>query len=497
MSWWASRQLRSGDRNVRKQAIRKLGASRDIQAVQPLIKALKDEDEDIRRLAAVALGKINKGNAVPPLLAILKSEEENNDVREAAKQSILAIGSEAVKPLTAALKNKDKNTKLAAIRLLDEIGDPEAIQPLIEALDDKDPDARMLIVTVLGGFGTENAIASLIEVLMDFSESDDVKEAAKQSILMIGFEAVQPLVLMLSDSQQSMRELAGKLLLELGASDLMIEALVEIISSVRFTADARKALVAMLVESGSAAVQALINVVNDHSRDADELTFIVEALSKIGDVAAFKPLVLLAHYIEKDSPFHENVTQALDTIGSANVQFLIELLKSGGEHNEPMDEVLVRSEAARILGGIGGEASTQVLNEALDDEAGMVRYTAIDALETVGDSSIIGINTGRKVQAKSLDEWQAEIQHIRDAQEKVRYDLHQKKRQLEEKQIEYSDILVDIALGAPYSDERIKLLGELSILETEISDLEITMKGLQKRERICLNAIRNPDFVKE
>ena len=75
--------LRSEDPNVRWEAARALGVSRDPRAVEPLIAALGDRDPDVRRKAALSLGKIRDPKAVDPLLAC-SVKDENQVVRWAA-----------------------------------------------------------------------------------------------------------------------------------------------------------------------------------------------------------------------------------------------------------------------------------------------------------------------------------------------------------------------------------------------------------------------------
>jgi HEAT repeat protein len=75
--------LRNEDPNVRWEAARALGVTRDPRAVEPLIAALGDRDPDVRRKAALSLGKIRDPKAVEPLLTC-SVKDENQVVRWAA-----------------------------------------------------------------------------------------------------------------------------------------------------------------------------------------------------------------------------------------------------------------------------------------------------------------------------------------------------------------------------------------------------------------------------
>jgi len=56
-----------------------------------------------------------------------------------------------VEPLTAKLKDKDKNVRLGAARALGQIGSVEAVTALTEALSDNDPDVRKAVEEALTG----------------------------------------------------------------------------------------------------------------------------------------------------------------------------------------------------------------------------------------------------------------------------------------------------------------------------------------------------------
>lgn len=75
--------LHHADPNVRWDAARALGATRDARAVEPLISTLNDPDPDVRRKAALALSKIRDRRALRPLQDC-SERDENQVVRWAA-----------------------------------------------------------------------------------------------------------------------------------------------------------------------------------------------------------------------------------------------------------------------------------------------------------------------------------------------------------------------------------------------------------------------------
>lgn len=64
------------DAHIRLRAVRKLGETKDVRAVDGLIGALKDEEDYVRWNAAEALGKIGDERAINPLIAALKDKRE-------------------------------------------------------------------------------------------------------------------------------------------------------------------------------------------------------------------------------------------------------------------------------------------------------------------------------------------------------------------------------------------------------------------------------------
>ena len=79
----------------------------------------------------------------------------------------VALGSFAVEPLSAALKDEEWDVRQAAAEALGEIKDPRAVEPLIAALKDKDSDVRK----------------AAAEALVSLYRNASLSETAKQTIL--------------------------------------------------------------------------------------------------------------------------------------------------------------------------------------------------------------------------------------------------------------------------------------------------------------------------
>ncbi|MEO0247749.1 MAG: HEAT repeat domain-containing protein [candidate division WOR-3 bacterium] len=128
----------------RQEAARALGEIKDAQAVEPLITALKNDPDIVRAACAEALGKICDVQAVDPLIATFKHYLDSY-VRNTAIKALIEIGTPAVEPPIAALRDSDKNVRERAAYALGEIGDVRAVKPLVDALKEF-RDTRIVVV---------------------------------------------------------------------------------------------------------------------------------------------------------------------------------------------------------------------------------------------------------------------------------------------------------------------------------------------------------------
>jgi HEAT repeat protein len=152
--------LKDKDKYVRIEAVRALGQSKDARVVEPLIAALKDEAPYVRQSVVWVLREIKDARAVEPLIAALKDENSyvRGDAATALEQmkwqpkddrektvwfiatrnwnELVKLGTVAVEPLIAALKDKDKYVRQGAVEALGQIKDARAVEPLVLKLTD-------------------------------------------------------------------------------------------------------------------------------------------------------------------------------------------------------------------------------------------------------------------------------------------------------------------------------------------------------------------------
>jgi HEAT repeat protein len=158
--------LRDDSDNVRFEAVRTLGKLGGGQAIQHLIRAvrqdpaefirseamrvlrtagqgqpgfleaalhgLRDASREVRCQSARILGSFLDTKSILPLLKAMA--DAHWSVRESAENSLRNFGRDAVAPLIEALKSPSWTTRFRAARLLGEIGHPKAVGPLQSAL---------------------------------------------------------------------------------------------------------------------------------------------------------------------------------------------------------------------------------------------------------------------------------------------------------------------------------------------------------------------------
>lgn len=229
--------LKDEDPDVRSHAAKALAIG-DGKAVAPLVEALKDDYSMVKDSAGDALVKIGDGRtarllegvvkhkncsvrdaairvlgnigAVAPLIAALKAEYCGET--EAAK-ALLRIVVSAVAPLTRALKDRDKRVRINAAWLLGRIGDKRAVSPLIEVLKDRNWEVCSNAAEALGMLGDNRAEAPLVQSLKYNAEQptnylSTVRRRASVALSRIGPASVEPLVLLLNDTNPRIRILA-------------------------------------------------------------------------------------------------------------------------------------------------------------------------------------------------------------------------------------------------------------------------------------------------
>jgi HEAT repeat protein len=206
--------LKHDDESARKMAITALGYTGDHRAIDPVFMAFQDESYDARIYAAQALDRIGifSTDQLIPLL-----QNDCPRVREWAAGKLGKIGdSRAVNPLSALLKDEEKQVRKQVVLALGEIGAP-ALDPLLEALTDDNRFVRRYAAEAIGEIGDPRAVESLIITLGD--EQKMVRMRAAEALRKIGSPAIESLTGALKSEDPKVRELAAKTLKKIQGSE--------------------------------------------------------------------------------------------------------------------------------------------------------------------------------------------------------------------------------------------------------------------------------------
>jgi HEAT repeat protein len=133
------------------------------------------KNEKATRANATGNSTTNQEKKINALVAELGSDDGIARVR--ARQSLVAIGHNAVRPLVKALTSKQEWCRWEAAKTLAQIGDPAATQALIESLRDKMFDVRWLAAEGLIHIG-EKSVRPLLETVIKQPDSLWIREGA-------------------------------------------------------------------------------------------------------------------------------------------------------------------------------------------------------------------------------------------------------------------------------------------------------------------------------
>jgi HEAT repeat protein len=273
---------------------------------------------------------------IATLITALRTEDRR--AHTLVVEDLVKMGSAAVEPLLAVLRDTNANVRAGAARALGKIGDQRALNALVFCLrSDPSPEVRKSAVWALH-LGDARATPALIEALSDTDEW--VRFGAIIVLAKMGTASVRPLMAALHHSNAVVRAAAAETLGRIGdrrAADMLAKALTDLNQGVRF-----QVAISLGRMSDARAVDPLIEIVRN---PASELrTKAIKALGQIGDVRAVEPLIE-AVYGENDRWVRLFAIEALGQIGDLRA---VEVLADAA-YDESHD---IRTKAIVTLGEI-------------------------------------------------------------------------------------------------------------------------------------------------
>lgn len=366
-------------REMRMAIAEALGHLGSAQAVEPLLEMLKwpsgyYSDREFQQVVAESLGQIGDARAVEPLLELAKrsSRDYSSDVAQAAIRALGEIRvSQAVEPLLVLLMRQPprghsgQRIQQAVVEALGEISDPRAVKPLAKMLESDIANTRKMAAEALRK--------------LDWNPFLDPHETAywfelgeTERYIGMGASALEYFKKMLKDLDRDVREKAARALEQAGWAP----------SPDDFGAAYWFALgdSHRCAQMGSSALGLLLEELKSWNGDSAKMA--ASTLGSIGDSQAVDPLIEYLEYEHRSSEAKRVAIEALGRIGDVAATRSL----TGQLHDENIE---VRKATVKALAQIGGVEARQVLIERLDNEKKDVRLAVAKALAHFKDPQTV------------------------------------------------------------------------------------------------------------
>jgi len=193
-SWRSS--INSGSEEDRRAAVLSLKGRTEPSCLDMLDQALGDESWRVRKAAIDVISRFPDRQAAVNALVGALGDEDNAGRRNAAVESLVAMGEQAVPYLIENISHPDDDVRKFIVDIMGELKAEQSLDPLISLLDDPQENIRLAAIEAMGAIGGERAQ----KVLLDLLSSEDVSHqfSALHSLAAIGrplpLEAIKPLL---------------------------------------------------------------------------------------------------------------------------------------------------------------------------------------------------------------------------------------------------------------------------------------------------------------
>jgi HEAT repeat protein len=222
-------QARAEDLEVRRSAVVALGRLGDSRATPTLVDALAEESLAIE--AANALGQIGDPEAVDGLLKLIRDEDAS--VRQAAVNALNSLTlSSIAKRIIPLLHDPDPNVRESAVKIAGYFGYRESAGALLDLSADPDERVRIAVIEHLPFVEDERVLDVLVHALK--GETSSVRAAAARALgNMDGPEVVPRLIEGLADEDVWVRYFSARALGRL-RSEESVEPLKRVVGEEKF-----------------------------------------------------------------------------------------------------------------------------------------------------------------------------------------------------------------------------------------------------------------------
>lgn len=328
--------------------------------IAPLIAILEDEDADTeaRTFAARILGKFDRPEAIEALVKSVKNSDE--ELSQIAAETLASLGPLAIESLSHLLLEKDR--RLFATAALAQIRHSETIAPLLSVVTDSQDAVRATAIEAISSFHDRRISAVLIAALKDPATAVR-KEAARA----LGVRAYL-------NAEFDLVNLLKPLLW-----DVRLEVCSEAVMAVgRLKTDAAAAVLFELLRSSTTPMQLQIETVRALSW--------METATALG----YLQQTLIAQYTNTNHSVCQEIVAVLGRVEkpelkAAAAQILIDYIKS----NHPaVEDAGIKQYLALALGQLGDMRAIDMLIQLLANSDNRTRLHTLSALKQLGDGEV-------------------------------------------------------------------------------------------------------------
>ncbi|MDD5677897.1 MAG: HEAT repeat domain-containing protein [Kiritimatiellae bacterium] len=181
------KELSSGDKHARAEALLELGRIGDKRAVPCMIMALNDREYEIRKKAIYGLSWMQARKAVPHLLRMGKETKDRLTKRRIVQALGMIGDAKAEDFLIEQLEDKDRHTRQNAILSLGWLKSKKATPYLCKMAEKEDTDReeRVCLVRALGHIGDQSIIPCIRRVSESYYEPPTADSAGYHNFMII------------------------------------------------------------------------------------------------------------------------------------------------------------------------------------------------------------------------------------------------------------------------------------------------------------------------
>ena len=341
--------------------IRELVEKDDFNAIDLLIKSLKDKSKDVRLASAQALTELVSLKATAALVEAL--DDTSAEVRSMV---IVALGEikspQTIPNLVKALQDKNKNVRAKAACVLNRFPTltTEAILALVLALEDSSGQVRIFAAKTLAKMEQEKCKAIIRRLIMD--EYNSVDDKVKQNIQ--GEKILSIFIKALDDSEKIVREQSALELIEIVRKN-----------KASFSNELTFQDILIKIVEGDFSSYACANALSllDTFKNSKTTSVLMKAFQSTNSDLRDTAIEMSAEIVKEN----KTLTKQIISI----------LCKATEDKNWQVRRAAI--DALNQIAEVGDQQVIAVLSKALEDEDLNVYCSALEALAKIGDKQAI------------------------------------------------------------------------------------------------------------